>query len=61
MWDTTAATTLATTTGGKAPTASEPRISSSAKNAPASGALKAAEMPAAAPAATMILVRAGSK
>ncbi len=59
-WETTAATTLATTTDGNAPTDSEPRISSNAKNAPASGALNAAEMPAAAPAATMTLVRAGS-
>ena len=59
--DTTAATTLLTTTGGKVPAASEPTISSSAKNAPASGALKAAEMPAAVPAATSTRIRDTSK
>jgi len=55
--DTTAATTLLTTTGAKAAVLKEPRISSSAKKAPANGALKAAEIPAAAPAPTRILVR----
>ena len=42
--ETTAATTLLTTTGAKAPMLKDPRISSSAKKAPASGALKAAEV-----------------
>jgi hypothetical protein len=59
--ETTAATTLLTTTAGNAPTASEPRISSSAKKAPVRGALNAAEIPAAAPAATRILMRDASK
>ena len=55
--ETTAATTLATTIGGKALALKEPTISSSAKKAPASGALNAAEIPAAAPAATSTVVR----
>jgi hypothetical protein len=59
--DTTAPTTLATTTGGKVATRNEPRISSSAKKAPASGALNAAEIPAAAPAPTSTVVRSGEK
>ena len=59
--DTIAATTLLTTTGAKAAVLNEPRISSRAKKAPASGALKAAEMPAAAPAPTRMRVRSPEK
>jgi hypothetical protein len=59
--ETTAATTLATTTGGNAATLNEPRISSRAKKAPASGALNAAEMPAAVPAPTSTVTRSGEK
>src|SRR5262252_6600518 len=53
----TAPTTLDTTTGLNAPTENEPRISSSAKNAPANGALNAPAIPAAAPQPTRILTQ----
>lgn len=59
--ETTAAITAATTTGGNAATASEPSTSSSAKKAPASGALKLALIPAAAPAPTSTFTRSGPK
>ena len=51
--------TLAMTTGLNAPTENDPSTSSSAKKAPANGALNAAEIPAAAPHPTRILSRRG--
>jgi len=50
----TAPTTLETTTGLNAPTENDPSTSSSAKNAPANGALNAPAIPAAAPHPTRI-------
>ncbi len=57
--ETTAATTLATTTGEKEATDSDPRISSSAKKAPASGALNAALIAAPLAHPTKMLTRSG--
>src|SRR5215472_9309593 len=59
--ETTAATTLDTTTGEKEATDSEPRISSRAKKAPARGALKAALMAAALAQPTNVVTRSGVK
>jgi hypothetical protein len=54
---TTLAVTLEMTTALKGSTAKSRRISSIAKNPPASGALKVAAIPPAAPQATSILIR----
>lgn len=54
---TTLAVTLASTTGANASTVKSRRISSSAKKTPASGALKVAAIPPAAPQATSIRSR----
>src|SRR5579884_1033109 len=53
---TTSATTADTTTAEKLPSENSSRMTSSAKKAPAKGALKVAEMPAAAPAATRVFI-----